>query len=188
MNTLRRSFVLSSLTIIGAAALASAALPSMDVTVSDSAGKLVYQGKTNPQGLFTTKELAPGNYVVRFNEKSAKGGPYALVVSAGTKKVVANSVAASQLSAGGVSMRVQAKKATSVTGQVAEASHPTTSTNASGHGSNAKVKYIDGKKFVWVQGELGSNLGGRWVDANSPEGRQVEGVDTKTIQDLQGRR
>ncbi|MEO6870674.1 MAG: carboxypeptidase-like regulatory domain-containing protein [Chthoniobacterales bacterium] len=185
MKTLRRFLFLFAL--LGAASLVSAAVPPMDVTVSNSAGKLLFKGKTDAQGVFTTKSLAPGNYVVQFKSKSSKGGPYTLVVGAGKKKVVAESVPASKISKGGVALRVEVSKAISLSGQVAEAGQTTMAASAGSDKSNAKVKYVNGKKFVWVQGELGSNLGGRWVDANSPEGRNVQNVDTKSIQDLQSR-
>jgi hypothetical protein len=187
MKSLSRSVLLSSLALLGAAALASAAVPTMDVTVSDSAGKLEFKGKTNAQGLFTTKSLAPGNYVVQFTAKTSKGGPYALVVSAGKKKVMAESVPAAKFSKGGVAMRVEVSKGMSLTGQVAEAGQATIAANNGSNKSNARVKYVDGKKFVWVQSELGSNLGGHWVDATSPEARNVQEVGTKGLQDMQSR-
>lgn len=143
----------------------------MTVTVSNSAGKLMFKGKTNAAGSFTTKSLTPGNYVVQFNSDSSKGGPYALVVAAGKKKVVADSVPASKFRTGGVAMRVEVSKAVSLTGQIAPAGQTTLASNESGSNGNARVKYINGKKYVWVTNEIDSNLGGRWVDANSPEGR-----------------
>jgi hypothetical protein len=160
----------------------------MDVTVSNSGGKLLYKGKTDVKGAFATKTLAPGNYVVQFNSKSSKGGPFAVVVSAGKKKVTAESVPSAKFAKGGVAMRVEVDKAMSLVGQVADVGQITLENgdqaNAKGNG---KVKYINGKKYVWVEGNLGSNLGGRWVEANSPEGQRVENVSTKALQDLQGR-
>ncbi len=187
MKPFRRSLLFSSLALLGAASIASATIPTMEVTVSDSAGKLEFRGKTNSEGLFTTKTLAPGNYVVQFNSKSSKGGPYFLVIAAGKKKVTAESVPAAKFSKGGVAMHVEVSKAMSLTGQVAETGQMTTTASNGGNKSNAKVKYVNGKKLVWVQGELGSNLGGHWVDANSPEGRNVQAVGTKDLQDIQSR-
>lgn len=187
MKPLSRSFLLTSLALLGAASLAVAAAPTMNVTVTNSAGKLEFKGKTDAQGLFTTKSLAPGNYVVQFNSKSSQGGPYALVVTAGKKKVTADSVPASKFSKGGIAMRVEVAKPMSLIGQVAAAGHTTIASNQTSTKGGVKVKYVDGKKFVWVQSELGSNLGGHWVDANSPEARNVENVDTKGFQDLQSR-
>lgn len=188
MKTLSRSLLLTSLALLGAASLASAAVPTMDVTVSNSSGKLLFKGKTDATGLFTTKSLAPGSYVVQFNSKSSKGGPFAVVVAAGKKKVVANSVPASKFSKGGVAMRVEVSKAMSLTGQVAEAGQTTMASDEGSTKGNAKVKYINGKKYVWVQGELGSNLGGRWVDANSPEAQNRQDLGgTKSLQDMQSK-
>ncbi|MGH7938897.1 MAG: carboxypeptidase-like regulatory domain-containing protein [Bryobacteraceae bacterium] len=180
MKTLRCSLLVASVALLGVASLASAAVPAMTVTVSNSAGKLMFKGKTNAAGLFSTKSLAPGSYVVQFNSDSSKGGPYALVIGAGKKKVVADSVPASKFSKGGVAMRVEVSKAMSLTGQVSDAAANTTA-------SNGKVKYINGKKFVWIEGAMGSNLGGRWVDAASPEARDVILIDQKGIQEFQDR-
>ena len=185
MKNFRRSLPFTLLALFGAASLVSASpLPALQVTISNSAGKLIYKGRTDSQGLFRTPSLMPGKYVVQFNAKSSlKGRELALVVGAGKKKVVANSVAGSKLNQGGVAMRVEVDKATSLVGQVSDAAAAAANTTA----SNSKVKYINGKKFVWIQGEMGSNLGGRWVDAASPEARDVLTIDQKGMRDLQDR-
>ncbi len=180
MKNFRRSLLLSLLVLFGVASLAYASLPSLQVTVSNSAGKLVYKGRTNSQGLFTTANLAPGDYVVQFNSQNLKGRELALVVGAGKKKVVANSVPGAKFGQGGVAMRVEVDKSMNLTGQVTDLADAKTA-------DNAKVKYINGKKYVWVAGELGSNLGGRWVDASSPAAQHVTGFDQKGIRDLQDR-
>ena len=187
MKTQCGRFLLSSLALFSAASLACASVPKMDVTVSDSAGKLLFKGKTDAQGLFTTDKLPAGDYVVQFKADSAKGGPFLLVVSAGKKKTSAESVPGSKFVKGGVAMRVEVAKPMSLSGQVAEAGQPgSTGTMAASKG-NPRVKYVNGKKLVWVQGGVGSNIGGHWVDANSPEGQNVQHVGSEDLQDLQGR-
>ena len=179
MKTLRRSLLLSLGLFLGLASLAYSSLPSLQVTVSNSAGKLVYKGATNAQGLFSTANLPPGDYIVQFNSAKLKGRELALVVAAGKKKVVANSVAGARFAAGGVAMKVEVAKSINLTGQVTDAAAAQTA-------SNSKVKYINGKKYVWLQPDTSSNLGGRWVDASSAEGQRVEtisGIDLRQIED-----
>jgi hypothetical protein len=71
------------------------AVPALSVTVSDASGKAAFRGATNATGTFATTNLKPGNYVVQFNSTNSalKGNQYALVISAGKKKVSANAVA-----------------------------------------------------------------------------------------------
>ena len=93
MKTIVLSIVVSLIAV--GASVASAAAPSINVTVSDSRGKAAYKGATDARGTFATGKLQPGSYVVQFNSKSApKGSKYALVVSAGRKKVAANAIEA----------------------------------------------------------------------------------------------
>lgn len=188
MKTYRRSLVISSLALLGAASLAFASAPKMDVTVTNSAGKVLFKGKTDPQGVFATNNLSPGNYVVQFNANSTKGGPFAVMVNAGKKKVSAESVPAAKFVKGGVALRVEVDKAMRLVGQVAPVGQITLGNGdkavAKGQG---KVKYVNGKKYVWVEGGTGSNLGGHWADADSPEARNVTNIGNKDIQDFQSR-
>jgi hypothetical protein len=110
-----------------AASLANAAIPSVNVTVSDASGKLAFKGATKNDGGFATEKLQPGNYVVQFSSKNAalKGGNYSIVVAAGTKKVVANGVAGEKFLAGGVAMKVNVGSGLNITGQVATGPVPT---------------------------------------------------------------
>ncbi|MFN2622366.1 MAG: T9SS type A sorting domain-containing protein [Chthoniobacterales bacterium] len=104
-----------------AAATNGAGVPTMNVTVSDAAGKLAFKGATKGDGGFATEKLQPGNYVVQLTSKNAalKGGQFSIVVSAGKKKVVANSVAGEKFLAGGVAMKVEVAAGLNITGQVA---------------------------------------------------------------------
>src|ERR1043166_2033580 len=104
-KTMRTAFIAL---LFAGASFTYGAIPPMTVTVSDSSGKAAYKGATNASGVFATGKLQAGNYVVQFNSKSApKGAQYAMVVSAGKKKVTANAVQAEKLAAGGVAMKIE---------------------------------------------------------------------------------
>jgi hypothetical protein len=98
--------------------IAFGAPTSFEVQVSDAAGKVAYKGTTNGDGTFATGKLPPGNYVVQFSSQSVKGDR-TIVVSAGKKKVRAESVAASQIRNGGVAMKIEVGSGLNITGQVA---------------------------------------------------------------------
>ena len=40
-------------------------------------------------------------------------------------------------------------------------------------GQVARTRLIDGKRFVWLTSETGSNLGGRWVEKTTVDARQI---------------
>lgn len=105
---------------LAVATIATAAVPSMNVIVSDSAGNAAFKGATKNDGAFATAALKPGNYIVQFTTKNAavKGGQYSIIVAAGKKKVVANAVAGDKFLAGGVAMKVEVGAGTGITGQV----------------------------------------------------------------------
>jgi hypothetical protein len=138
-----------------AASMAHGAIPAMDVIVSDADGKAAFKGTTNSKGAFATANLKPGNYVVQFSAKNAavKGNHYSIVVSAGTKKVLANAVSGETFSGGGAAMRVEVGAGLNITGQVAE--------------TNAVAG--DGKVMVWIPPMLGSNMPGHWAEKGSAE-------------------
>ncbi|MEO6870675.1 MAG: hypothetical protein ABI233_00475 [Chthoniobacterales bacterium] len=187
MKTLSRSFLISSATFLGAVSIACAS-PVMDVKVTNSAGKVIYRGKTDAQGMFETKTVPPGNYVVQFNAAgTAKGGPLALMVHAGDQESSANSVPASKFRKGGVAMKVEVKSATVLTGQVAPAGSKmaqtakssagtTTATPSNGKKSKLKTKVVKGETYVWIGGDdaMGSSFGGHWVPEGSAEGKRAE--------------
>ncbi len=79
--------------LLGIASAGHAAIP-MEVTVFDARGKVAFKSPLNANSTFATRNLQPGNYVVRFNTKSAavKDNQYLLVVSAGEKKVIATAI------------------------------------------------------------------------------------------------
>jgi hypothetical protein len=157
--------------------MAYGAVPAMNVTVSDSGGKPAYKGATDGKGTFATGKLQPGSYVVQFNSKSApKGSKYAMVVSAGKKKVTANAVEAEKLAAGGVAMRIDVGAGLNITGQVAAEEK-----NSAPMGPN-------GKPMVWIPKRLGSNIAAHWAESDSAEAKEVQTqstYSTKNIQDKQ---
>lgn len=176
MKTFHHSVVVSLLVLLFVASAAYAgSISPMDLTVSNSAGKVVYKGKTNAQGAFSTPTLAPGNYVVLFNsKKSPKGGPFSAVVGVGKEQAIANAIPGGKFAQGGVAMKVKVEAASGLTGQLsegrqaAEAAAPAP-TPAAKTGDNRKVKYVNGKKYVWIDSGIAASFSGRWVPADSPE-------------------
>jgi hypothetical protein len=156
--------------LLGAAAVAWGGIPPVNVLVSDKGGKAAYKGATNTSGTFATSKLQPGNYVVQFNSSSAelKGKQYAIVVSAGSKKVSAN-VAGDKFAGGGVAMKVDVGAGLNITGQVAAQNGP----NSAG-----------GKKMVWIPKQLGSNQPGHWVEADSAEAVAARNAGVLSTQDV----
>lgn len=163
------SLVLSLL--LAAAAIASGGIPPVNVIVSDKGGKAAFKGATNTSGAFATSKLQPGNYVVQFNSSSAelKGKQYAIVVSAGSKKVSAN-VAGDKFAGGGVAMKVDVGAGLNITGQVAAQSGPMSKDSK--------------KKMVWIPKQLGSNVPGHWVEADSAEAIAAKNAGIISTQDV----
>jgi hypothetical protein len=172
-NLIQNSFVVL---MLGVATIASGAVPSMNVTVSDSGGKAAYKGATDAKGTFATGKLQAGNYVVQFNSKSApKGTKYAMVVSAGKKKVTANAVQAEKLAAGGVAMKIDVGAGLNITGQV-----------AADDKSSAPMGR-NGKPMVWIPKKLGSNIAAHWAESDSAEAKEAMTSTTMSRDDLQKR-
>lgn len=159
MKTIIRSAALFLFCL--AISVAYAGVPPMSVSVSDSSGNAAFKGATNSTGGFATAKLKPGSYVVQLNAKSpaVKGNRYAVVVSAGKKKVAASAVAGEKFTGGGVALKVEVGPNLNITGQVAEESGAPVSKS--------------GKKMVWIPPQLGSNLPGRWVEEDSAEAKDA---------------
>jgi len=174
MKNIARAFVAL---VFGMAAMAYAAVPPINVTVADGSGKTAYKGATDSKGTFSTPKLQAGNYVVQFNSKSApKGTQYALVVSAGTKKVTASAVSSEKFAAGGVAMKIDVGAGLNVTGQVAEQK-----SNA-----NAPMGH-NGKPMVWIPKKVGSNLAAHWAESDSAEAKEILSSSSLSRQDLQNK-
>ena len=100
--------------------MAYGGIPPMSVIVSDAGRRTAFKGVTNANGTFATGNLSPGNYVVQLNSADGrmKGNQYAIVVSAGTKKVAATAVPGEKFAGGGVALRVVVGAGLNITGQV----------------------------------------------------------------------
>lgn len=151
MKTLARSLFV--VLVLFAASFAYGAVPHVKVTVFNSNGAVAYIGATDSNGTFATPSLAPGRYIVQFNSKNLQDNAYAVVISAGNKKVVANSVAGQQFAGGGIAMKLSVGGGLNITGNVISA------TNADG---SAKV-------MVWVPQMLGSNMPAHWAEKGSAD-------------------
>ena len=149
--------------LLDASALYGAGVPNVNVTVSDAAGRLTYRGKTDSNGVFTTSNVAPGNYVVQFNAKNAaeNRSDYAIYAAAGHQRVVAEAVAGSKLAGAGVAMRVKAAAGTPIIGQIALGG-----VNALG------TKIVNGRRYVLVAPQTG-DIGPRWVEEGTTTGGNV---------------
>ncbi|MGI8435590.1 MAG: carboxypeptidase-like regulatory domain-containing protein [Chthoniobacterales bacterium] len=185
MKTFARR-ILSSLLLLVAATFASGAGTSaLDVTVSDSAGKVAYKGKTTASGTFSTAQVAPGDYVVQFNSRGGMKGEYAVVVSAGKQKVVAD-VTGGKFAGGGVALRVKVGKGMNVTGQVTSGKMAA-SANLRPAPKGVKMKVVDGKRYFWKEPTTGSHLGGRWVEEGTPEASEITTVSQSGLENIQNR-
>jgi hypothetical protein len=134
----------------------------MEVTVLDGSGRIAFNGPLSANATFVTKNVPAGHYVVQLNTNSAavKNNQYLLVVAAGKKKVIASGVPGEKFMTGGVAMKVDVGSPLQITGQIAN--EPTTANQGV-----SKYKVINGRRYVWVPAELGSNRGGHWVEKSS---------------------
>jgi hypothetical protein len=172
-NTIRNSFVALA---VATASVAFGSVPQINVTISDSSGKAAYKGATDAKGTFATGTLKPGGYVVQFNSKNAGKGNYALVVSAGKKKVTAGAVSAEKFAAGGVAMKIDVGSGLNITGQV------------SPEDKNSAPMGRNGKAMVWIPKQLGSNIAAHWAESDSAEAKAAQtagSYSSKNIQDKQ---
>ena len=151
--------------------------------VSTAGGKLAYRGATDASGHFTTSQLASGNYVVEFNtnDRAVRGAEFAILVSAGKRKITADSVSGDKFIAGGVAMKVALASKTAITGYVINTVLPAT--------AQGKVRIIHGRRYFWIS-ETGSIASGRWAEEGSAQAAStyhVEVSDSRYLQNLQDR-
>lgn len=174
MKTTIRGALFSLFLIVTAGAYA---VPSLEVTVLDSQTRMGFKCATKTDGTFTTGKLAPGSYVVQFKSRNAavKKDRYLLIVCAGKKTVISNAFSGDSFSGGGVAVRMDVDAGKSITGQVASATEL----------EQAKVKVVNGKRYYWTPSDLGTNLGGRWVEASSASTLNVVGWNLLEIRRLQ---
>ena len=153
-------------------ALASAAVPTLNVAVLDAGGKTTYKGATDSRGMFASPKMEPGNYAVQFTSSSApKGSHYTLVVVAGTKKTSASAITAEKLAGGGVAMKIEVKANASIQAQVSADLAETRI------GKN-------GKLMVWIPKKVGSNLPAHWAESDSAEAKEVESSYSYSIKNM----
>lgn len=172
--------------VASAACVAHGAVPPIDFTVSDAGGKVAFKGTTGANGVFATGKLGAGNYVVQFRARDAalKGKQFVVVLTAGTKKLSSGAVEGEKIIAGAVAARVAIGADTAIHGQVAVTSMAAPKEAGAASGMSTMVKYVQGKKYVWLPPETGSHFGGRWVPADEVEAHS-NGVLRGSAADLQ---
>ncbi len=186
MSSMKNSIriILFSALLVAASAVYGAGVPSLDFKVTDSGGKVVSKGRTNADGKFGVAKLPPGDYIVQFNsgDPAVKSHQYAIIATAGKSKSTADPVPGKKLAGPGVAMKLSVASGGSITGEVRA---------GAGSGSDdSKVKIINGKRYVWVGPETGSNMGGRWVEEGSVDASKVQRGNAdglRRIQDGAGR-
>jgi len=172
--------VLSALVLLLGLATAHGGVSSMNVTVFDANSKVVFRGPMSANATFATPSLQPGDYVVQFNAEKREviNNRYLLVVSASSKKVIATDVAGGKFITGGVAMRIAVGPDSNITGQVAPEQAVT-------RRDGQTYRVIDGKRYYWVSGELGSNRGGRWVEETLGAGGNLTAWSKDSIRKIQ---
>lgn len=87
-------------------------------------------------------------------------------------------------------MNVQVAAPAKMSGQVANGQIAGTRTEQM-ETVKANVKVMDGKRYVWVPGQLGSQIGGRWVEEGSDEARlsttNQKGRQSEELRNMQNR-
>ena len=174
--------ILALSAIVVSAASAASKVP-VDVTAKEKAsGKVVYQGKTDGGGKFTTATLQPGKYVLELRSNEPQGFQVALGGTKTAKQIKAKD---------GLAFDVEIAPASKVTGKVTIV--PLTAAQQLGMAkANKNVRMINGKPHVWVRGEIGSHMGGKWVPADEAEvvnakaGRGNASEGLQKMQDMSG--
>jgi hypothetical protein len=178
MKLLRTVALCSNLLLAVSPALAEAPVLPIKVTVANAANKVAFKGTVGREGGFSTANLTPGNYVVRFNAAAAlPKGQYTAVLSSGKKKVSAAAIDGEKFNGGGVAMRIEVASGLNIAGQIAKQDK----TAPIGH---------NGKPMVWIPQRTGSNVGAHWAESDSAEAKEVQTQDyysSKTIQDMQSK-
>lgn len=173
-NTIRRT-----LPLLLALASSASAIPPLDVTVSDATTGRTHQMLTKPDGTFATGALPSGSYVIKFRSHDAAlaNDQFLLVLRAGKKTMVSNAIPGKQFAAGGAAVRMQLGNEKQITGQVASEREL----------RKAKVRMVNGKRFIWREGGTGDNFGARWVEENSLRGATLTGLSEEAFRNMQER-
>ncbi len=191
MKPLVRSLLVAAF-VAGSAS--GAALPSFDVTVREKAGgKVVSTAKTDSRGKFSTTEVQPGRYTVEFRAKNSAalaGSQLEISVSPGKGPATQASAPGARFG-GGVALAVDVKRASALSGQVATGTAQATADTAETKGPvrAGSVKIINGKRYVWMPPEMGSNMGGKWVEEGTDEAAlsisNKKGGDSQVLRSIQ---
>ena len=197
-----RNILLISLTFASAAAYAATGSGAIKVSVKEQgSGKVLYQGATDGGGNFKTSNLPPGAYTIEFRPDAKDTAANQLTVALGGIKGPAKQSAIS----GGLAVNVEVSPASRISGK------GTTSHGAATAQSNerrprefasdraasgvekvkANVKVVNGKRYVWVPAEIGSNMGGKWVEegtegARVRKGGKDDAESLRRMQDMSG--
>ena len=180
-NLLRNTLLILSAFVVTAALGAN--MPGVDVTAKEKrSGKVVYQGKTDAGGKFATATLQPGKYVVELRSKQPQGFQVALGGTKSAKQVSAKN---------GLAFDVEIDPASKVSGKVTAVPMTAAQQQAAAK-ANTNVRIINGKRYVWVRGEIGSHMGGKWVPeeeamAVNPNSSRKDAAEAlQKMQDLGG--
>lgn len=170
MKNVARNILISFFSLVIASIAWGAAIPPVNVEVSNSSGKNVFKGTTNASGTFTTGDLAAGQYVVQFTSKASgmKGAKFSIAVNAGKTSMSADSVTGEKLTSNGVAMKVNVSSNAKMTGQISTGGKSAGVTTAAAQ-DNRPGKMINGKKYIWVTPQTSNLEGGHWVEAGSAE-------------------
>lgn len=173
-NTIRRI-----LPLLLALVSSASAIPPLDVTVSDATTGRTQKMLTKPDGTFATGALPSGSYVIKFRSHDAAlaNDQFLLVLCAGKKTMVSNAIPGKQFAAGGAAVRMQLGNEKQITGQVASEREL----------RKAKVRMVNGKRFIWREGGTGDNFGARWVEENSLRGATLTGLSEEAFRNMQER-
>lgn len=165
--------MLRNLFIVAAAGCISAAhaapeVGGIDVTVRRQDGKVAYQGRTDGAGSFATGQLSRGAYTLEVRAKNAasfRGSDVLIAVSAGRGSAVTESGVPGDKFGSGVAMNFQVTRPSSLQGQVSTGAlgAAIAGANRAAVPNSSGVRIINGKRYVWMPQEVGSQMGGRWV-------------------------
>jgi carboxypeptidase family protein len=171
MKTIARNLLIFFVFFVASSVYGAA--PSVNITVKQKpGGKIVKQVTTDSSGNFSIGTLPAGAYTLEFRSSKptdVKNKQFSIAVD-GTKASGKQSVSGSSL-VGGVTLNVEVGPKANVTGQVAA-------------GPNATQK----KKMVWITPQLGSNMPGHWVEADSAEAvaaRNAGSLGTEDVRKMQ---
>ena len=179
-NPLRYTLFILSAFVVTAAFGAN--MSGVDITAKEKkTGKIVYQGSTDAGGKFATSILQPGKYVIELRSKQSQGFQVALGGAKSARQVNAKN---------GLAFDVDVAPASKVSGKVTAA--PVSAQLQAAGKANPHVRIINGKRSVWVRGEIGSHMGGKWIPeeeaeaVNTKAGRANAAEGLQRMQDLSG--